>query len=83
MSLLPKSIHRCRCYPTKFNSGRDIPSIRQWQGLESNGHFQFTPPKGLPWFFRDHDGPPMPEGDIREEDGKLAATGMSVRHQLP
>ena len=28
MSLLPKSIHRCRCYPTKFNSGRDIPFIR-------------------------------------------------------
>ena len=25
MSLLPKSIHRCRRYPTKFNSGRDIP----------------------------------------------------------
>ena len=23
--LLPKSIHRCRRYPTKFNSGRDIP----------------------------------------------------------
>ena len=22
MSLLPKSIHRCRRYPTKFNSGR-------------------------------------------------------------
>ena len=27
MSLLPKSIHRCRRYPTKFNSGRDIPVI--------------------------------------------------------
>ena len=27
MSLLPKSIHRCRCYPTKFNSGRDIPML--------------------------------------------------------
>ena len=27
MSLLPKSIHRCRCYPTKFNSGRDIPLV--------------------------------------------------------
>ncbi len=27
MSLLPKSIHRCRRYPTKFNSGRDIPTI--------------------------------------------------------
>ena len=25
MSLLPKSIHRCRRYPTKFNNGRDIP----------------------------------------------------------
>ncbi len=25
MSLLPKSIYRCRRYPTKFNSGRDIP----------------------------------------------------------
>ena len=27
MRLLPKSIHRCRRYPTKFNSGRDIPVI--------------------------------------------------------
>ncbi len=27
MSLLPKSIHRCRRYPTKFNSGRDIPML--------------------------------------------------------
>ncbi len=26
MSLLPKSIHRCRRYLTKFNSGRDIPA---------------------------------------------------------
>ena len=29
MSLLPKSIHRCRRYPTKFNSGRDIPLLRR------------------------------------------------------
>ena len=28
MSLLPKSIHRCRRYPTKFNSGRDIPPLK-------------------------------------------------------
>ena len=27
MRLLPKSVHRCRRYPTKFNSGRDIPEI--------------------------------------------------------
>ena len=31
MSLLPKSIHRCRRYPTKFNSGRDIPSYPRVQ----------------------------------------------------
>ena len=29
MRLLPKSIHRCRRYPTKFNSGRDIPLREQ------------------------------------------------------
>ena len=28
MRLLPKSIHWCRRYPTKFNSGRDIPQGR-------------------------------------------------------
>ena len=27
MSLLPKSIHRYRRYPTKFKSGRDIPPV--------------------------------------------------------
>ena len=27
MRLLPKSIHWCRRYPTKFNSGRDIPRV--------------------------------------------------------
>ena len=31
MSLLPKSIHRCRRYPTKFNSGRDIPDFIKYQ----------------------------------------------------
>ena len=29
MRLLPKSIHWCRRYPTKFNSGRDIPINQQ------------------------------------------------------
>ena len=28
MRLLPKSIHWCRRYPTKFNSGRDSPYTR-------------------------------------------------------
>ena len=33
MRLLPKSIHRCRRYPTKFNSGRDIPQVDSITGL--------------------------------------------------
>ncbi len=48
MSLLPKSIHRCRRYPTKFNSGRDIPdrtcaalarygTPRAWRALVDHG----------------------------------------------
>ena len=37
MSLLPKSIHRCRRYPTKFNSGRDIPVNTGYHDI-FNGH---------------------------------------------
>ena len=33
MRLLPKSIHRCRRYPTKFNSGRDISRYRPLEAL--------------------------------------------------
>ena len=33
MRLLPKSIHRCHRYPTKFNSGRDIPLLRWYREL--------------------------------------------------
>ena len=36
MSLLPKSIHRCRRYPTKFNSGRDIPEQGEIVLIEPN-----------------------------------------------
>ena len=37
--------------------------------------------EGLPLFFRDHDGPPMPEGGLDVADGKVVATGVTVRHQ--
>jgi len=37
--------------------------------------------EGLPLFFRDHDGPPMPEGGVRHRNGALVATGMAVRHE--
>ena len=33
MRLLPKSIHWCRRYPTKFNSGRDIPDLAVGRGI--------------------------------------------------
>ena len=37
--------------------------------------------EGLPLYFRDHDGPPMPEGGLKEEDGQIIATGMVVQHR--
>ncbi len=37
--------------------------------------------EGLPLFFRDHDGPPMPEGGLEVVDGKVVAIGVTVRHQ--
>ena len=37
--------------------------------------------EGLPLFFRDHDGPPMPEGGIREVNGQTVATGVVVQHR--
>ena len=36
--------------------------------------------EGLPLFFRDHDGDPMPEGGLEERDGKIVMTGAVVRH---
>ena len=36
--------------------------------------------EGLPLYFRDHDGQPMPVGGIRMENGKLVATGETVQH---
>ena len=36
--------------------------------------------EGLPLYFRDHDGPPMPQGGVRREDGNLVAFGDRVRH---
>lgn len=36
--------------------------------------------EGLPLYFRDHDGPPMPEGGVRIENGEVIATGAMVQH---
>lgn len=37
--------------------------------------------EGLPLFFRDHDGPPMPEGGIEERAGQSILTGAIVTHR--
>lgn len=36
--------------------------------------------EGLPLYFRDHDGPPMPQGGVRLEDGNVIALGERVQH---
>ena len=36
--------------------------------------------EGLPLYFRDHDGPPMPEGGIRVENDKTIAIGDTVQY---
>ena len=51
-------------------------------------HHQRQPPdsgggllvEGLPLFFRDHDGPPMPEGGFDVVDGRPVPRGAVVRH---
>ena len=36
--------------------------------------------EGLPLFFRDHDGDPMPEGGLEQRDGQIVMTGAIVQH---
>lgn len=51
-------------------------------------HHQRQPPserpvgfaEGLPLFFRDHDGPPMPEGGVEQVNGRWVAPGPTIRH---
>ena len=52
MSLLPKSIHRCRRYPTKFNSGRDIPLEHGIKiSMDGNGRWldNIFVERAIPW----------------------------------
>jgi hypothetical protein len=36
--------------------------------------------EGLPLFFRDHDGPPMPQGGAKKAAGRTIWTGQKIRH---
>jgi hypothetical protein len=39
--------------------------------------------EGLPLYFRDHDGRPMPTGGWEEQDAKAVLLGPTVRHVGP
>ncbi len=51
-------------------------------------HHQRQPPserpvgfaEGVPLFFRDHDGPPMPHGGVEQVNGRWATLGPTIRH---
>ena len=36
--------------------------------------------EGLPLFFRDHDGPPMPIGGLKKINGRPVWSGQRIRH---
>ena len=36
--------------------------------------------EGLPLYFRDHDGPAMPQGGMKMRDGEIVLTGATVQH---
>ena len=42
--------------------------------------FTFMLDEGLPLFFRDHNGSPMPEGGLQEIDGQIVPVGAVVEH---
>lgn len=63
------------------NSGNTTePHIHIHYQRQNPADFPINFAEGLPLFFRDHDGDPMPLGGLREEDGRIIATGDIVRH---
>lgn len=64
------------------NSGNTSePHIHIHHQLQDPADFPVNFANGLPLYFRDHDGPPMPEGGISVENGEIVATGVVVQHQ--
>ncbi len=68
-----------RCGNSGHTSEPHIHIHHQRQKPAARGPVSFA--EGLPLFFRDHDGPPMPEGGLDVVDGKVVAKGVMVRHQ--
>jgi hypothetical protein len=66
------------------NSGNTSePHIHIHHQRQDPTEFPINFANGLPLYFRDHDGPPMPEGGVRVEDGQTIAVGAVVQHQEP
>jgi hypothetical protein len=53
---------------------------RQDPARQTPAAVRFGIAEGLPLYFRDHDGEPMPTGGLEERDGKIVAIGATVRH---
>ncbi len=64
------------------NSGRSSePHIHIHHQRESPLERPVGFAEGLPLFFRDHDGPAMPEGGFVQADGEWLPAGPTLRHQ--
>ena len=66
-----------RCGNSGNTSEPHIHVHHQRQHPDSGGGILI---EGLPLYFRDHDGAPMPEGGFREEGGRAVPKGALVRH---
>lgn len=64
------------------NSGNTSePHIHIHHQRQDPSEFPINFAEGLPLYFRDHDGPPMPEGGLEMIDGTPVAVGATVVHQ--
>lgn len=63
------------------NSGNTFePHIHIHHQRQDPGTLPVGLAEGLPLYFRDHDGPPMPQGGVRLEDGVIIPLGDRVQH---
>ncbi len=63
------------------NSGHTSePHIHIHHQRQNPAMFPVNFAEGLPLFFRDLDGPAMPEGGVEKKDGQVIARGAEVRH---
>lgn len=63
------------------NSGHSSePHIHIHHQRQDPAQYPLNFAEGLPLYFRDHNGPPMPVGGVKVEGNKAYATGAVVRH---